>query len=81
MEVLGGQKIKSGKFHELPRKLIHFFNPPPRMERVRGGRDGGDTEGESTHEHGPSPYHVLVGEPPHKREVVCVVDVSVLHEA
>ena len=31
---------KSGKFHELPRKSIPFFNPPPRMERGRGGREG-----------------------------------------
>ena len=39
---------KSGKFHELPRKSINFFKPPPppRMERGRGGREGGDREGE-----------------------------------
>ena len=42
VEVLEGQKNqKSGKCHELPRKSTHFFNPPPRMERGRGGREGG----------------------------------------
>ena len=35
MDVLGGQKNqKSGKYHELPRKSKHFFNP------LRGGREG-----------------------------------------
>ena len=24
----------------------YLFNPPPRMERGRGGREGGDREGE-----------------------------------
>ena len=43
---------KSGKFHELPRKLIHFINPPPRMERGMGGREGGDREGERERESG-----------------------------
>ena len=51
MEVLGGQKIKSGKFHELPRKSIHFFNPPPRMER-EGGRGQGGRKGEAGREGG-----------------------------
>ena len=41
---------KSGKCHELPRKSIHFFNPPPRMERGRGVREGGDREGERERE-------------------------------
>ena len=46
VEVLGGQKIKkSGKCHELPRKLINFFNPLQGW-RGRGGREGGDREGE-----------------------------------
>ena len=40
---------KSGKFHELPRNSIHFFNPPLRM-RGRGGREGGDREGERERE-------------------------------
>ena len=48
----GSKNQKSGKFHELPRKSIHFFNPPPRMERGRGGREGGDREGESEREAG-----------------------------
>ena len=54
VEVLGGQKIKSGKFHELLRKSIPFFLPPPRMERVRAteGRTGGDREGEREREPG-----------------------------
>ena len=43
---------KSGKFHELPRTSIHFFNPPPRMERGRGGWEGGDWEGEREREAG-----------------------------
>ena len=37
---------KSGKFHELPRKSIHFVNPPSRVERVMDGREGGDRDGE-----------------------------------
>ena len=41
----GSKNQKSGKFHELPRKRI-FLTPPPRMERGRGGREGGDMEGE-----------------------------------
>ena len=40
----GSKNQKSGKCHELPRKSIHFFNPPPRMERGRGRREGGDRE-------------------------------------
>ena len=43
---------KSGKFHELPRKSIHFFNPPSRMEIGRGRREGGDREGEREREAG-----------------------------
>ena len=43
---------KSEKFHELSRKSIHFFNPPPRMERGRGGREGGGREGEREMEAG-----------------------------
>ena len=31
----GSKDQKSGKFHELPRKSIHFFNP------LRGWREGG----------------------------------------
>ena len=42
----GSTNQKSGKFHELPRKSIHFFNPPPRMERGRGGRGQGGRKGE-----------------------------------
>ena len=48
----GSKNQKSGKFHELLRKLIHFSNPPPRMERGRGGREGGDREGEREREAG-----------------------------
>ena len=55
MKVLGGQKLKSGKFHELPRKSIPFFNSPPRMERGRGGREGGRKgEGSRQGSRGPS---------------------------
>ena len=51
VEVLGGSKNqKSGKCHELPRKSIHFLNPPTRMER--GRREGGDREGEREREAG-----------------------------
>ena len=47
MEVLGGSKNqKSGKWHELPRKSIHFFKPPSEDgERGRGGREGGGQGG------------------------------------
>ena len=48
----GSKNQKSGKFHELPRTLIHFFNPTPRMERGKGGREGGYREGEREREAG-----------------------------
>ena len=48
----GSKNQKSGKFQELPRKSIHFFNPPPRVERGRGGQEGGDREGEREREAG-----------------------------
>ena len=40
------------KCHELPRKSIPFCNAPspPRMERERGGREGGDRAGERERE-------------------------------
>ena len=47
MEVLGGQKIKSpGNFMNCRENRYIFFNPHSRMERGRGGREGGDREGE-----------------------------------
>ena len=27
MGIVGGKKIKVGKWHEMPRKLIHYFKP------------------------------------------------------
>ena len=54
----GSENQKSGKFHELPRKSIHFFKPPSedgeREGRTggRGGREGGDREGEREREAG-----------------------------
>ena len=45
----GSKNKKSGKFHELPRKSIHFFNPPPLRGWREGGadgREGGDSERE-----------------------------------
>ena len=36
----GSKNQKSGKFHELPGKLIHFFNPPSE-DGEREGRTGG----------------------------------------
>ena len=48
----GSTNQKSGKFHELPRKSIHFFNPPsPRMER-EGGADGREGTGREKGEGG-----------------------------
>ena len=44
VEVLGGGGYqKSRKFHELPRKSIHFLTPPPMMEME--GRTGGRGQG------------------------------------
>ena len=45
---------KSGKCHELPRKSIHFFNPPQRMKREgwTGGRGQGGRKGEGGREGG-----------------------------
>ena len=35
-----------------PENRYIFLNPPPRMERGRGGREGGDREGEREREAG-----------------------------
>ena len=41
VEVLGGQKIKSREISMNCRENRYiFFNPPPRMERGRGGGEG-----------------------------------------
>ena len=47
----GSTNQKSGKFHELPRKSIHFLTPL-RGWREGGGREGGDREGEREREAG-----------------------------
>ena len=53
MEVLGGQKIKSpGNVMNCRENRYILCNPPPRMERGRGGREGGDREGEREREAG-----------------------------
>ncbi len=53
VEVLGGRKIKSpGNFMNCRENRHIFFNPPPRMERGRGGQEGGDREGEREREAG-----------------------------
>ena len=50
MEVLGGKKIKSpGNFMNCRENRYIFLTPiPPRMERGRGGREGGADGREGT---------------------------------
>ena len=46
VEVLGGKTIRSpGNFMNCRENRYIFFNPPPRMERGRGGRDRGRGQG------------------------------------
>ena len=53
MEVLGGQQIKGpGNLMNCRENRYIFVNPPPRMERGRGGREEGDREGEREREAG-----------------------------
>ena len=53
----GVKNQKSGKFQELPRKSIHFFNPPSEdgeRERRTGGRGQGGRKGGRQGRRGPS---------------------------
>ena len=53
VDVLGGQTIKSpGNVMNCRKNRYIFCNPPPRMERGRGRREGGDREAEMEREAG-----------------------------